>query len=1029
MKAFLLALTFVVSAWAAEQQVIKVALYDDKGATGKGIPSVEAIFSKTPDIKLARFKGTDFAAPDGLKGYDLVMFTGGSGSAEADGLTEVGRAQVRDFVRNGGGYVGICAGAYLACSGFEWGIGVLNAKTVSSKWRRGQGEVKIEGSAFGETISNRGIRYANGPIIKPDVRKDLPAFETLLRFQTELAENDTPVGVMVKAPAMVRSTFGLGRVFTSSPHPEQTAGLEPLVEKAVRWVARPKGPTEELWKRLEAMEVDKYWLPGAIVDWQTGLPTGQPIKDAKSKHTHCSQFVAAATERLGMYVLRPPEHGVNLLANAQFNWLASDAGKKAGWVILKDGAAAQQQASEGRLVLATLKNPDPQKSGHIAIVRPGSKGAELLAKEGPDVMQAGGTNALRTPLRKGFGNHKEEYDQIVFYAHAVEFASPPAAAGLQRLKYNNPGLVVDLGVGLWAWPLPMDFNGDGKLDLVVNCPDKPSNGDIELSVVDGVTKVMGPAMEYPDFLKSGLEDGRKLSLSVNIHPNKVRANMWKQVDFDGDGLTDIIVGAGDWTDYGWDNAYNEKGVWTKGPLRGFVYLIRNIGTNEKSKYAKPTKINAGTKPLETFGWPSPSFADFDGDGDLDLICGEFLDGFTYFENIGTRKAPKYAEGRRLTVPPGVTENTRSAAWKAWLDASQLPGAPRALTMDLEMITPVAIDWNKDGKTDLIVGDEDGRVAYIENTGKFTSDRTPLFSPPRYFKQEADDLKFGALATPVGFDWDGDGDMDIISGDSAGYVAFFENLSGPGVAKPKFAAPKLLQADGKTLRIMAGGNGSIQGPAEAKWGYTTLSAADWDGDGLPDLIVNSILGKVVWYKNIGTRKEPKLSAAQPIEVEWEGAQPALAWGWMKPEGKALLTQWRTTPVAVDWNHDGLMDLIILDQEGYLAYFERAMKDGKRVLLSPRRAFCDEDGKPLLLSKGMAGKSGRRKLCVVDWDGDGKADFLLNSSSANFLRQVGERDGKWLFKDMGPLVKENIEGHDVSPSGRRAFLFPAEPTNRR
>jgi hypothetical protein len=48
----------------------------------------------------------------------------------------------------------------------------------------------------------------------------------------------------------------------------------------------------------------------------------------------------------------------------------------------------------------------------------------LLAQEGPDVMQAGGTNALRTSLRKGFGNHKKEYDQIAFYAHVVEL---PAA--------------------------------------------------------------------------------------------------------------------------------------------------------------------------------------------------------------------------------------------------------------------------------------------------------------------------------------------------------------------------------------------------------------------------------------------------------------------------------------------------------------------------------------------------------------------------------------------------------------------------
>ena len=407
---------------SAELPVIKVAVYDDVGATGKGIPCVEVIAGKTSDIKLTKLKGADIAA-GGLKGYDLVMFTGGSGSAEAGGLGEKGREEVRTFVRNGGGYVGICAGAYLACTGFEWGVGVLNAKTVSPKWRRGQGEVKIDGQAFGEKLTDRGVRYANGPIIKADIRKDLPEFETLVSFRTELAENDTPVGVMVNAPAMVRSTFGLGRVFTSSPHLEQTAGLEPLVEKAVRWVARSKGPTEEIWKRLEAMEVDKLWLPGAIVDWKTGLPTGQPIKDAKNKHTHCSQFVAAATKRLGVYVLRPPEHGVVLLANAQFNWLASDAGKKAGWVALKDGAAAQAAANDGRLVLASLKNPDPTKSGHIAIVRPGNKDTDLLAKEGPDIMQAGGTNALRTTLRKGFGNHKKEYDQIAFYAHAVELTA------------------------------------------------------------------------------------------------------------------------------------------------------------------------------------------------------------------------------------------------------------------------------------------------------------------------------------------------------------------------------------------------------------------------------------------------------------------------------------------------------------------------------------------------------------------------------------------------------------------------------
>lgn len=596
-----------------------------------------------------------------------------------------------------------------------------------------------------------------------------------------------------------------------------------------------------------------------------------------------------------------------------------------------------------------------------------------------------------------------------------------SARPMERLKYNHPGLVVDLGVGLWAWPLPMDFNGDGHLDLVVNCPDKPYNGvyffentsgdtaqhkmpvfkaaqriskgvsNVQVSYVDGQPRVLAPATAYPDFLKTGLDNGVKLPLPVNVHARKVRGNFWRYVDFDGDGKTDLVVGADDWTDYGWDNAYTADGTWTNGPLRGFVYLLRNTGSNAKPVYDKPVLVMAGDKPVETFGWPSPNFADFRGTGKLDLICGEFRDSFTYFENIGTRTQPKYAPGRPLKTPEG-----------------------KPLAMDLEMITPVAIDWNQDGHVDLICGDEDGRVAFIENTGKLAADGTPQFLPPRYFQQEADDVKCGALATPVGFDWDGDGAMDIISGNSAGYLLFYKNLSGPGVERPKWAAPQYLEADGKVIRFMAGPNGSIQGPAEAKWGYTTLSVADWDGDGLPDLIVNSIWGQVVWFKNIGTRTAPKLAAAQPIEVEWGGPQPALAYGWLRPHGKELLTQWRTTPCAVDWNHDGLMDLVMLDQEGYLAFFERACRDGKLVLLPPKRVFCDEKGAPLRLNAGKAGKSGRRKICIVDWDGDGKLDILLNAANARFLRQVDAHDGKWFFKDMGLLTEQNIEGHDVSPT---------------
>jgi len=230
----------------------------------------------------------------------------------------------------------------------------------------------------------------------------------------------------------------------------------------------------------------------------------------------------------------------------------------------------------------------------------------------------------------------------------------------------------------------------------------------------------------------------------------------------------------------------------------------------------------------------------------------------------------------------------------------------------------------------------------------------------------------------------------------------------------WAAPKRLQADGRPFRIMAGPNGSIQGPAEAKWGYTTLNIADWDMDGLPDIVFNSILSQVQWLKNEGTRSQPRFMAAKPVEVEWEPEQPALAWGWLRPKGRELLTQWRTTPLIFDFNQDGLPDLGVLDQDGYLAFFERAKKGERLILKSPRRAFVDESGMPLRLNAGAAGKSGRRKLCVTDWDGDGKFDLLLNSSNADLLRQIGQKNGNWVMKNAGTLASRNIEGHDVSPT---------------
>ena len=66
---------------------------------------------------------------------------------------------------------------------------------------------------------------------------------------------------------------------------------------------------------------------------------------------------------------------------------------------------------------------------------------------------------------------------------AAGFAA--SAASLERVRFNHPGLVVDLGVGLWSAPIPWDADGDGDFDLIVVCHDKPYQGTYLFENVSG----------------------------------------------------------------------------------------------------------------------------------------------------------------------------------------------------------------------------------------------------------------------------------------------------------------------------------------------------------------------------------------------------------------------------------------------------------------------------------------------------------------------------------------------------------------
>lgn len=229
----------------------------------------------------------------------------------------------------------------------------------------------------------------------------------------------------------------------------------------------------------------------------------------------------------------------------------------------------------------------------------------------------------------------------------------------ERLRYRNPGAVSDLGVGLWGWPMPMDYNQDGRMDLIVTSSGTPYNGvyffentgEIDtqthlplfkagvrlgravdcprVSEVAGRPVVLTPNAVYPDFFHSAFDRPQPLPAPTpqEINPTggpgksghwagAIRSSQWHYLDYFGRGVHDLVVGIDDWSDYNWDgafrgtdpSAFDAQGRWKYGPLRGYVYLLRNTGTDAAPAYGPPEKIRAGDVPLEVYGRPCPCLA-------------------------------------------------------------------------------------------------------------------------------------------------------------------------------------------------------------------------------------------------------------------------------------------------------------------------------------------------------------------------------------------------------------------------------------
>ena len=203
----------------------------------------------------------------------------------------------------------------------------------------------------------------------------------------------------------------------------------------------------------------------------------------------------------------------------------------------------------------------------------------------------------------------------------------------------------------------------------------------------------------------------------------------------------------------------------------------------------------------------PAFADLDGDGDMDLLVGEYEGSMQYFENIGTPSSPSFDTPQKL---------------------------PFGLTPAYYFAFPTFADLDGDGDTDLLVGEYYGTLQYYQNMGDANN---PIFAAPienPFGLDSADYIAFPDLA-----DLDGDGDFDLMVGEDYGNHRYFENIGSP--TAPQFAAPVL-----NPFGLIATGG------AMPKF-------SDMDEDGDLDILSGSYYGNMIYFENLGSKTNPVFAA--------------------------------------------------------------------------------------------------------------------------------------------------------------------------
>jgi len=195
-----------------------------------------------------------------------------------------------------------------------------------------------------------------------------------------------------------------------------------------------------------------------------------------------------------------------------------------------------------------------------------------------------------------------------------------------------------------------------------------------------------------------------------------------------------------------------------------------------------------------------------------------------------------------------------------------------------------VDFDGDGILDVLSGSWPGELHFFKGLGK------GKYAASTQLKDSSGKvLNAGSASTVFAADWRGRGKLDLLVGCIEGHVWLVPN---DGTReKPAYGKREKLSAAGKEIRVGHGDSHPVM--------------ADWEGTGKPGLIVGCGDGSVLWFRNEGTRTEPRLAAAVTLVPAAKELRPD-ATAPKEPNRGSRAKVWVT-----DWNGDGRLDLLVGD----------------------------------------------------------------------------------------------------------------------